>query len=375
MARNENRKSGAVLFCLFLMAVFLSACPMALSGMESKQDTLQERLSGWFFYPILYYTPETRFAAGGMLQYIFRTAGSTMDSRPSTLIPVFIYTQNKQMISQVEFDRYWSGERNHLYTTIGYIDYPDRFYGMGNRTSVDDKESYTSRTPSVLFRFLRRLGRGLYAGVQYDFSSTKLMKIEEGGRLIEGIIPGSAGGIVSGTSLILNWDTRDNVFSSSRGGYYFFSAGYFGRKLGSDFDFQRATFDLRRYVPFFGSHVLAFQGYVKMTFGNPPFYMMSLFGGSNRMRGYFLGRYRDRHMAVFQAEYRMPVWKRIGVVGFAGIGDVAHEMGDFSIGRLKSSFGFGLRYQFDPVEKMNLRMDFGFAEGGYEIYIGAVEVF
>lgn len=71
----------------------------------------------------------------------------------------------------------------------------------------------------------------------------------------------------------------------------------------------------------------------------------------------------------------MPIWWRIGCVGFVGFGDVANTMSDFRLEDLKYSVGFGLRFMVDPREKINLLVDFGFGEGSSGIYIGAIEVF
>lgn len=48
------------------------------------------------------------------MDYIFRTDRTQKESRPSSVIPLIIYTQNKQIISQMGFDLYWNNEANHL---------------------------------------------------------------------------------------------------------------------------------------------------------------------------------------------------------------------------------------------------------------------
>ena len=40
------------------------------------------------------------------------------------------------------------------------------------------------------------------------------------------------------------------------------------------------------------------------------------------MRGVYLGRFRDRHELIAQADYRVHVWKRFGAVVFGAAGNV-----------------------------------------------------
>jgi hypothetical protein len=102
---------------------------------------------------------------------------------------------------------------------------------------------------------------------------------------------------------------------------------------------------------------------------------MGMIGGDTLMRGYYYGRYRDKNLAVLQAEYRMPVWKRLGLVGFAGVGDVAPAPGRFRLGSFKAAGGFGFRFLFDPKEKTSIRLDFGFGKDTSGMYITATEAF
>ena len=94
------------------------------------------------------------------------------------------------------------------------------------------------------------------------------------------------------------------------------------------------------------------------------------------MRGYYRGRYRDKNMIAFQMEYRiMPVWWRLGLVGFVGVGDVAGRLDRFDLGNFKYSYGFGIRYLFMREEKLNIRLDFAYGKGSSGFYIVLREAF
>ena len=134
--------------------------------------------------------------------------------------------------------------------------------------------------------------------------------------------------------------------------------------------------DARNYIPIHSSHTLAFQGLVSHSTGNPPFYKLFMLGGQKVMRGYYQGHYRDNNMMAFQVEYRvMPVWWRLGLVGFYGTGAVANDMSDFQLDDFKHSIGMGLRLQLDPKERITFRLDYAYGKDSSGLYIAAFEAF
>lgn len=59
------------------------------------------------------------------------------------------------------------------------------------------------------------------------------------------------------------------------------------------------------------------------TGGQPPFYGNCTYGTNSELRGYQAGRYLDRYMFATQAEYRLVLPWRYGLVAFGGLGEVA----------------------------------------------------
>jgi hypothetical protein len=93
------------------------------------------------------------------------------------------------------------------------------------------------------------------------------------------------------------------------------------------------------------------------------------------MRGYYQGRYRDRIFATAQAEYRLTLSRRLGVVTFAGVGDVGSTLASLTMRSLKVSAGLGLRFALNPDEHLNVRMDWGFGRGTDGLYFSIREAF
>jgi hypothetical protein len=94
------------------------------------------------------------------------------------------------------------------------------------------------------------------------------------------------------------------------------------------------------------------------------------------MRGYYKGALRDNVLIDGQIEYRMPVGKIFGVVGWIGTGRVAEGYHDLSLDGFRLSYGAGVRIRVDSGSNVNLRLDMGFGpEGVHGFYINFSEAF
>jgi outer membrane protein assembly factor BamA len=370
----ENKKIVALwAFAAFFFVVHLQA--VTQSSASDDEAVKKEKTSGLTFLPVIFYTPETKWALGGGGLYYFRVTEDPAVSRPSNITFSAVYSQRKQTSAELNPDFYLA-KGYHIQAKIQYSDFPDQFYGIGNRTTENMEEPFTSKYWKLSVEALKKVRGPLNVGFQYFFDSTKLTEVKDGGRLESPDTPGSAGGTVSGLGYFMTYDSRDSIFYSTSGSFHQFSAMAFSRSLGSDFEFQRFFLELRKYFRFSFAHCLAFHTRFLVQTGDPPFWRMGLLGGQEIMRGYYLGRYRDKDMIALQAEYRwMPVLWRFGLVAFAGLGDVAATLGGFNLGRFKYTYGLGLRFVIDSKQRLNLRLDFGFGKDTSGVYFTAGEAF
>jgi outer membrane protein assembly factor BamA len=191
--------------------------------------------------------------------------------------------------------------------------------------------------------------------------------------LDSGLVLGSGGGYSSGIGLLATWDSRNDNLYPTNGGYYQFSAISYGPALGSEFAYNCYLVDLRQYASVFGRHILALQGVFAADTGSPPFQAMNQLGVF--LRGYTQSRFEDKSLVAFQTEYRLPLSRRFGLVGFVGCGEVARSMEEYSLSRLKTSTGFGIRFALIPEQKVNLRIDLGIGKDDSSFDITLMEFF
>lgn len=322
--------------------------------------------------PVVYYTPETRWAGGAAALHSYRRGAG----RPTVSTGSAVYTQNRQVAVELRTEAYLAGGRYGVAAEAGYSRFPDVFFGIGNRTLAADEEAYTTRGGRFEVDVRRELRPGLYAGATYELRRETVVEAEAGGRLAAGEVPGSSGGTASGAGVVVAWDTRDNVMAPASGRYHSVSVTIMGDPFGGDFRFTRYRLDARRYLPVVGRQVLAVQGVVRSTSGDVPFHLLPRLGGQDVLRGTLEGRYRDRQMVAAQAEYRVHVWRRIGAAGFVGAGQVAPRLADLALDALHPSIGAGVRFLLDPQEGTNLRVDFGYGrDQATGLYITIGEAF
>ncbi len=338
----------------------------------AKKETYKARLLG---LPFVYYSPETKLAFGGGGILNFRAGRHKEAVRPSTVYAYASYNLAQQFTLHLKPEIYVRGNSLIFTGRFRYERTPQQFFGIGNATLAVDAESYTPRTFAVQVGVKRRIVGGLYGGFGFDYERVTMETVAPGGLLDSGTIVGSHGGLLAGVGGNLDWDTRDSPLFPLRGAYLQFIATFYGASAGSDFTFNRVELNLRKYLPMGPRRVLAVQTYVCTTGGSVPFYKLPMLGGDTLLRGYYKGRFRDKGLALVQAEYRALITPRIGVAGFAGLADVFPGLEGIGEGKLKFAAGSGLRYVINKRDGTTVRLDLAWGQASFGLYITAQEAF
>ena len=80
-------------------------------------------------------------------------------------------------------------------------------------------------------------------------------------------------------------------------------------------------------------------------------------------------------MLAGQVEWRIPVWGRVGVVGFYGLGEVAPSINSMHAAILLPSAGLGGRYLISASHHANVGADYAWAKSGGALYLRLGEAF
>jgi outer membrane protein assembly factor BamA len=371
-----------VRFPLRLLLILVTATAGFLPGSAAAEET-PARKNTVLILPMAYYTPETRLAAGlgGILAFrpaaaLSPQAKSKAATRPTSFLFSAVYTQNNQFTVQMKPEIYWHREDWVLTGSAEWSRFPSKFFGLGNDAPEEAGELMTPIQILTEVQLQRRIvpGSSLYGGIMAVLESYRFRSFEPDGLLDSECYEGSGGGTLAGVGLVAKIDSRDNVFAPRRGRFWQVSAVFHGGILGGDWSFSKLKADLRSYLPIGASTVLGFQAKLESVAGNAPFMALPKLGSDGLMRGYLMGRYRDKVFAGAQAEARFPLTGRFGAALFAGIGEVAGRLGDLSLTGLKPSVGGGLRFRISD-EGNTIRIDFGYGRSGSGVYFTANEAF
>jgi hypothetical protein len=328
--------------------------------------------------PFLIYTPETGVAGGGIGFLFFKTGDTEDDRRRSSLTLALLVSERGQY--QVGFfpDLWAFGDAFEFSGNYRLARYPLFFYGIGPGARQSDEEEYSQdyfhAKTELRVRLMREL-RALYVGFAHDLDVSRIRQANPG-PIADGTVLGADGGVTAGVGPEIVYDSRDDLNYPREG--VFTQASYisYGAGLGSDYSFSQLIVDARAYRGIGARHTFAAQLYASLGSGGAPFYMLSQLGGTNLLRGFYMGRFRDNSMAIAQVEYRALIWWRLGGALFFGVGETAHRLSDFTAEpHVKPAGGAGIRFVLSEKEKLTLRFDVGVSETGVLPYALAQEAF
>ncbi len=347
-------------------------------SLEIKKEEKRLKVIG---IPILFYLPETRLAGGVAGSLTFRFKGDSLNSYPSNIVFGVAYTQNRQLLSYINFRVFNNNQKYLNYGEVGYFIYNYFFYGVGNENPPNYEEYYGITFPRLRWHSLIRVSKPLYVGVRVDYDHYRLHDLEEQGLLKDDIYLGAPAGVKNtGIGFVINYDTRNFQFYPSKGVFIeslmlYTNTQYPEGQKNTGMGFVKFIFDGSLYMSPVKNHIIAFNAHTEFNFGVVPFQSMALLGGSRRMRGYYEGRFRDQHFVLIQAEYRMPVYGILGAVAFLSAGNVFSDEDIFQWKYTRLAGGLGIRIKIDRKDLLNLRLDYGIAKNSNAFYLTFREAF
>ena len=372
--------------------------PRPLLGLSRVADAPEPKKFTILPIPVLFYQEETGlgYGLGGFLSGRF---GTDTVTRQSSVRVQYWQTQKKQSLLQLTHNIFTPGE-NYLFTgEISRYDILLFYYGIGNNTLSSDESSLAYKLFIINQRAQKQIVHKLFAGVQYRFTNTS--DIEPRDNAQDGndnkFIRDASTGVIDPKAVsdhavsllgpVLTYDNRDNPFTTFRGEYVDASVMFGGSGIGSDYKFTRYQIDARHFQPLFGSTrtILALQFLGQFHTGDVPFRELAgiganlggtLYNNANIMRGIYEQRYRDRQLAVVQAEVRQHLFWRLDGAVFGSAGETASGIDKFDADGLKYAGGAGIRFNFIRRDRVNLRLDYATGSGGFSgIYFFIGEAF
>ena len=338
-------------------------------------DTTSGAKPKWIAYPTLAYSPETRWEIGAAAVLLYYAKKDT-SNRLSEVSGFSFFTLERQYGIHLEHALYSDKAKWFGLGKIKAQSYPLSYFGIGPNIIGDELAIANANFVLIRERLLRKVRGNWYFGMELDYEQLSKVHFDWLDQPAPtGSILGEDGYNNLGLGLGLVYDNRHNVLNVRHGflseiGYLFYEPTWGStNRLRTLFIDNRAFFSLKT------RNVLATQMIGQFSQGNVPFNQLSMIGGEMMMRGYYLGKYRDKNMLAMQVEHRWLPFKfskRIGGALFAGVGSVAP---DLKFDKLLWTAGGGMRILLFPKRDVYTRLDIGLNPDGYGIYLFIGEAF
>ena len=235
---------------------------------------------------------------------------------------------------------------------------PRDVWGIGYRAGTHNaKSELVEKSYMVYARFLQRIFPNTYIGPMLDFEHVQGRKFND---VSLSYIAGQKHAYTAtGLGLAMEFDSRDFIPNPYRGLYLSVEGLWYARGLGNcSKSLYRLHFTANSYHRLWRGGLLATDLHGEFNSDGTPWTMLARLGGTERMRGYYLGRYTDNNLLTAQIELRQHIWRRIGCVVWGGAGTVFSEREPFAWRHALPNYGIGLRWELK--KRVNVRLDYGF---------------
>ncbi|MCH2109423.1 MAG: outer membrane protein assembly factor, partial [Polyangiaceae bacterium] len=332
-------------------------------------------------YPVVAYAPETSWEFGLSGLYVYY-ARDNPKNRLSEINAFAFITLEAQYGAVTEHAIYTDKDQWFFLGKERFQNFPLFYYGIGPGTPKDYQAQVDEVSLLLRERVLYKLIPSLYIGAEFSLDYLTKVKFN----WAEGVEPnlprGAEGSLNIGLGAGIVYDSRHNVLNTRDGLFSELAVLHSNPAWGSDYAFTTVQSDTRFFYPINARDTLAAQLYGNFTFGDVPFNELATLGGESLLRGYYLGRFRDRNFIGTQIEYRFLPFpfknrfaRRFGAALFAATGAVFPEKSLPKFSDFVVAGGLGLRFLLFPDKDIYTRGDLAFTKEGTAFYLFIGEAF
>ena len=210
----------------------------------------------------------------------------------------------------------------------------------------------------------------LRGGLRYQAEWVRLSNVDPSLAAAD-IVPGEQ--LIAKITPALTLDRRDSILNPTQGSLHSVSVDVAAAPLGSQVNFVKGQLGTAWYLDLLPPTVVALGGRLGLAapFGSSqsiPVTERFFAGGATTIRGYPKDRVGPTDsqgnptggnaQVIFNAEWRVPVWKWLSIAGFVDTGTVVPEVSDLGSAKFSTGVGGGIRLR-TPVGP--IRFDVGYA--------------
>ena len=322
------------------------------------------------FLPIPLVVTEPAVGYGGGLAGMFirprKQEGAEGYARPNISAAGGIATENGTWMAFAGDSSHWFDDRVQTLAGGGGGKLNLDFYGLGNASdSLDQPISYTldAELAIVQGNWKIKPKSPWSIGLRYVYAQVE-PKLRDAPVQLPNLLDGVTMKISAPTA-VLEYDSRDNLFTPTRGIYSETSYMDSLEGLGATEEFQRFEQVLLVFKPLSEKWYLGARADYQWASDGTPFFLRPYI----QLRGVAAMRYQGDEMASAEVEARWQFHGRWSLVGATGYGTAHTERDLFSATRDVWSGAVGFRYELARLFKMHAGLDVGFSKGETAIYL------
>lgn len=305
------------------------------------------------------YTREGSFGIGGAATALYRLDQTDSIMQPSDISLSGNASVNGFYSLSVKGNNNFKGNKARLAYRLAFQHKNLDFWGISyNSCAANPITEYTKRMIKWESDYVYKVTADFHIGAALNLNYTDASNLTNP-HYLEGQKDSY---FFTGIGFSISYDTRDFILNPKRGVYFMIKETYYPHFISTynkDISSTTVIFDCYRNA--WKGSVLAFDLYGRFNGKNIPWTLREELGsGSNRMRGYYAGRYIDNNQIAAQMELRQHIYNRIGCVAWIGGGSVFPSLDKFKLKNVLPNYGLGLRLEFK--HNVNLRIDYGFGK-------------
>ena len=309
--------------------------------------------------PIIITEPAIGYGGGAALVYFHGKLGAKKGEPPSVSALAAAATENGTWFVGGGHMGIWANDNIRYNGGLGTGLIKMDYYGLSGIGGRAKNYSIKFETEAVFLLQeiqFRLFGSNFFTGISYMFVDTKntfKLSHDDQSSLLPGLKFDSRSAALS---IQLNYDSRDNLFTPSKGIAAELKAMDFNNKWGSDQNYSKYSATFLGYTPIYDKFVLGLRTSAKAIEGPAPFYSYPFID----MRGVKAMQFQGDQTLLCEAELRwtfMPIWT---LVGFGGSGK-AFNNGKKADSDIIYTKGAGIRYLI--ASKLGLQMGLDVAQG------------
>jgi outer membrane protein assembly factor BamA len=355
-----------------LSLIFNGMFSAAAFSQESPQKPEQAEV----VFPLIYYTPETSVAAGGIWIHNLWPVREGKNSYTQVIASI---TSNQQWIIDFSPHLHFGNGSREVTGQFSYSHFPDLYYGTPN-VHLTSPEKVTENNLNLNLGSSYNFYSDWSLRVFGQYRELALQDTQAGGLLEQQI--GNFGfrrTKAPGLGLSLDWDSRDYPHAPTHGLYL---RSQVTQVWAADMDtctgisYLASDLDGRTYTRLDQNLVLAQQVFIgSESVSSLPFQLYYFIGGSQKMRGYYRGQYVNTDLVMNQNEVRGQWTDKWGWSVFVSEAKLGQNSADLANSQTFLAAGAGGNYLLDPSNRLKLKIDMAFSKENTGFYFLIGEVF